>query len=222
MVELKNLTEQTKEITSSMKIGAAESAGFDDGGSDTDDDSEEDDMGDIVEELELQTRWLMQLAPTLEQNLINAENTRFHAPSPTGVNFSTSSPAAIYVSLVRERYRQAEAQLVERLGEANWQRHVGVRNRMEAKTFVHAEELVLAKSVSRPRSGFQDSGIGKSLLAQTQYIPSHTSFQSSNTEGEHDFLRVPATPQEVHNGIPFQCFICKSILTSIKTRVDWK
>ena len=79
--ELKNLTEQTKEITSSMNNRAAKSAGLDDGGSDTDEDdiSEDDDMGSIVEELGLQTRRLMQLAPTLEQNLIHAENTRFHA-----------------------------------------------------------------------------------------------------------------------------------------------
>ena len=224
MVELKNLTEQTKEITSSMKNRAAESAGYDDGGPDTDedDDLEEDDMGDIVEELELQTRWLMQLAPTLEQNLIHAENTRFHASSPTGVPFSVSSPAAIYVSLVRDKYSQAETRLVERLGEANWQRHIGVRNRMEPETLKPPEELAIAKSVFRPHSAFHDSGIGTSNPAQTQYALSHTSFQSSNTEGELKSLRVPAPPPEVHDGIPFQCSICRSMVTNIKTRVDWK
>ena len=222
--ELKILIEQTREITFSINHRAAKSAGLDDGGSDTDEDdiSEDDDKGDIVEELRLQTRWLMQLAPTLEQNLIHAENTRFHASSPTGLPFSVSGPAAIYVSLVREKYRQAETQLVERLGEANWQRHVGVRKRMEVEPPVPAEDLVIAKSVFRPHSAFHDSGIGTSIPAQTQYTPSHTSFQSSNTEGEHESLRVPATPAEVHEGIPFQCSICRSMVTNIKTRVDWK
>ena len=222
--ELKNLIQQSKEITFSINKRAVRGAGLDDGGSDTDEDdiSEDDDIGDIVEELRLQIRWLMQLAPTLEQNLIHAENTRFQASSPTGLPFSVSGPAAVYVSLVREKYRQAETQLVERLGEANWQRHVGVRNRMEAETPVPAEELVVAKSVFRPHSAFHDSGIGTSIPAQTQYTPSHTSFQSSNTEGEHESLRVPATPAEVHDGIPFQCSICKSMVTNIKTRVDWK
>ena len=222
--ELKDLTQQSKEITFSINKRAARSAGLDDRGSDTDEDdiSEDDDRGDIVEELRVQIRWLMQLAPTLEQNLIHAENTRFHASSPTGLPFSVSGPAAIYVSLVREKYRQAETQLVERLGEANWQRHVGVRNRMEAETPVPAEELVVAKSVFRPHSAFHDSGIGTSIPAQTQYTPSHRSFQSSNTEGEHESSRVPATPAEVHEGTPFQCSICKSMVTHIRTRIDWK
>lgn len=93
---------------------------------------------------------------------------------------------------------------------------------MEPEILEPPEELAIAKSVFRPHSAFHDSGIGTSNPAQTQYTPSHTSFQSSNTEGEHKSLRVPATPLEVHDGIPFECFICKSFLTNIKTRVDWK
>ena len=93
---------------------------------------------------------------------------------------------------------------------------------MEPETLNPAEELAIAKSVFRPHSAFHGSGIGTSILAQTQHTTSHTSFQSSNTEGEHESLRVPATPAEVYEGIPFQCYICKSMLTNIKTRVDWK
>lgn len=207
-----------------MNKSAAENAGLDDGGSDTDVDdiSDDDDMGDIVEELRLQTRWLMELAPALEQNLIHAESTKFHASSPTGVPFSVSGPAATYISLVRDKYRQAETQLVERLGEANWQRHVRVRSRKGPETTYPVEELAIAKSVFQPHSAFHDSGLGTSIPAQTEYTPSHTSFQSSNTEGGHETLRVPATPAEVHEGNPFQCDLCHSILTKIKTRVDWK
>lgn len=221
--ELKYLVKQTRVITSSENTRAVENAGIEDRGSatDQDDTSEDDDTGNIFEELGLYTRWLTQLGPTLEQNLIHAENARFPASCPTGVPFSASGPAAIYISLVREKYRLAQNQLVERLGEANWQRHVGVRNGMDASVDVH-EDLAIAKSVFRPYSAFHDSGIGTSIPAQTQYALSHTSFQSSIAEGERSSLRAPATPAEVHENKPFQCFLCKSILSNIKTRVDWK
>ena len=223
---MKYLVEQARAITSSKNSIVTGSAGVEEGGSDTDDDdmSEDDGTGEIFEELGLHTRWLTQLAPTLEQNLIHAENARYQTSCRRGATFSVSGPAAIYVSLVREKYRQAQNQLVERLGEANWQRHVGVRTRMEASVDVHppAEELAAAKSLFRPYSAFHDSGIGTSVHTQTQYAPSHTSFRSSNTEGERETLRVPATPAEVHDGNPFQCFLCKSMLSNIKNRVDWK
>ena len=220
---MKYLVEQTRAITSSEDIRAVGDAGFEDGGSDTDQDdiSEDDDTDDFLEELGLYTRWLTQLGPIMEQNLIHAENARLQVSRPTIVPFSASGPAATYISLVREKYRFAQNQLVERLGEANWQRHLGVRNRMEASVDVH-EELAIAKSVFRPYSAFHDSGIGTSVPAQTQYAPSHTSFQSSNAEGERNSLRVPATPVEVYERKPFQCFLCKSMLSNIKTRVDWK
>ncbi len=219
---MKYLVEQARAIASSKNSLVTGSAGVEEGGSDTDDDdiSEDDVTGDIFEELGLHTRWLTQLAPTLEQNLIHAENARYQTSCRRGVPFLVSGPAAIYVSLVREKYRQAQNQLVERLGEANWQRHVNVRTRMEASVDVPspAEELAVAKSLFRP-SAFHDSGIGTSVQGQTQYA---SSFQSSIREGERESLRVPATPAEVHDGKPFQCFLCKSMLSNIKNRVDWK
>ncbi len=220
---MKYLVEQARAIASSKDSLVTGSAGVEEGGSDTDDDdiSEDDVTGDIYEELGLHTRWLTQLAPTLEQNLIHAENARYQTSCRRGAPFLVSGPAAIYVSLVREKYRQAQNQLVERLGEANWQRHVKVRTRMEASVDVPspAEELVVAKSLFRPYSAFHDSGIGTSVQGQTQYA---SSFQSSNREGEHESLRVPATPAEVYDGKPFQCFLCKSMLSNIKNRDDWK
>ena len=225
--ELKYLVEQARAITSSQKGVVIESAGGEEGGSDTDDDddiSEADVTDEIFEELRLHTRWLTQLAPTLEQNLIHAENARYQTSCRRGAPFSVSGPAVIYVSLVREKFRQAQNQLVERLGEANWQRHVNVRTRIESSLDVAppAEELAVAKSLFRPYSAFHDSGIGTSVQGQTQYAPSHTSFQSSNKEGELESSRVPVTPVEVHDGRPFQCFLCKSMLSNIKNRVDWK
>lgn len=198
--------------------------------SDTDQDSSSDD-GDttsIAEELRLQTQWLTQLGPVLEQNLFSAQKARMQVSLPESVSFSVSGPAKIYVSLVREKYKQAQNQLVERLGEANWQRHISVRNSMKASIDV-AEEISapvedsgVSRSLFRPYSTFHDSGIGSSIPSQTEYAPSHTSFQSSNTEGGRELIRVPATPAEVSDGKPFQCFLCKCVLSNIKNRVDWK
>ena len=228
--ELKYLVEQIKVITSTRNHAAISISSDWEDESDTDEEnsSDDDNTTDIVEELRLQTQWLTQLGPILEQNLVSVQKTRIEASLPAPVPFSVSGPAGIYVSLVREKYKQAQDQLVERLGEANWQRHISVRRSMEASANIAEEttapiaDSAVARSVFRPYSAFHDSGIGPSIPAQTEYAPSHTSFQSSNTEGERELVRVPATPMEVNDGKPFQCFLCKCVLSDIKNRVDWK
>ena len=225
--ELKFLAEQTKDITSTRDHAAPlnNSDWADESDTDEEDSSDDDDTTNIVDELRLQTQWLTQLGPILEQNLISAQKPRIQAPLPATVPFSVSGPAEVYVSLVREKYKLAQDKLVERLGEANWQRHISVRKSMEASANVVEEPVessAVAQSVFRPYSTFHDSALGPSIPEQTEYAPSHTSFQSSNTEGEREYIRVPATPVEVTDGKPFRCFLCKCILSNIKNRVDWK
>ena len=84
------------------------------------------------------------------------------------------------------------------------------------------QEHQVPHSLFRPYSAFHDSGIGTSVPAQTSYAQSHTSFLSSNTEGEHGSPRVPPTPVGVSAGKPFQCYLCGHVLSSIKNRVDWE
>ena len=135
---------------------------------------------------------------------------------------------------MREKFQQAQTQLVERLGEASWQRHRDVRQRRDQINNA-TEELPspavaegdgdgeqMPHSMFRPYSSFHDSGIGTSVPAQTTYAASHASFQSSNTEGGRTFLRVPPTPGEVSIDKPFQCCYCGNVLLKIKNRVDWK
>ena len=227
---MKFLVEQTKDITSARDHAATlnDSDWADE--SDTDEESSSDDDGttNIVDELRLQTQWLTQLGPVLEQNLVSAQKPRIQVSLPAPVPFSVSGPAKVYVSLVREKYKLAQDKLVERLGEANWQRHMFVRKSMKApanvaeETTAPVESSAVARSMFRPYSTFHDSALGPSILGQTEYAPSHTSFQSSNTEGERESIRVPATPVEVTDGKPFQCYLCKCTLSNIKNRVDWK
>jgi hypothetical protein len=63
------------------------------------------------------------------------------------LEFHVSGPARTYILHICNRFPQANSQLVERLGEANWQRHIALRGLpMQADSSdVPVEEL--AKSV---------------------------------------------------------------------------
>lgn len=232
--ELRHLVECTSTIISyqSEKDGGANS----DNGSVTDEDSGSDD-GDtsgIVPELRSQIVHLQELGPTVQRNLLLTQKAGVESSYPPVVPFHLSDPANIYVSLVREKFKHAEDQLIDRLGESNWQRHKIVRERMESvkrhpeeanermeqNRFVHDQDVPY--SAFRPYATFHDSGIGTSVPAHTEYALSHTSFQSSNSDGEHGSMRVPPTPVEVSAGKPFQCAFCGCTLLGIKNRIDWK
>ena len=183
---------------------------------------------DTVEDISFATTCLIELGPSLEQNLQHAETARNQSSHLTSVPFAVSDPAMIYVSLIREKFKQAHYRLVERLGEANWQRHRDVRDEIEKSELSPeermkvGEEKDIACSLFRPYSDFHDSGIGTSVPAQTEYAPSHTSFLSSNAEGEHVSLRVPKEPPEVGAGKSFQCFLCRRVISNVRNRIDWK
>lgn len=196
---------------------------------DSDSDTIDKSPNDVCEEIGFSTHCLIELAPVLEQNLLRAQRAHAQPANILERKFLLSDPASIYVSLVREKFEHAQDQLVNRLGEANWQRHTSVRQRIED---VHAADQNneaevfkgpdMGSSIFRPYSAFHDSGIGTSVPVQTTYAPSHTSFQSSNTEDTQDCLRVPPTPANVTEGKPFQCYLCGHLLSKIKSRVDWK
>ena len=234
--ELKYLVEQARTIACNRGEKDGESGSDDSYGTDEDSasDDEDEETSDIVQELRTHIHYLVELGPTLQQNLLYARKARIESSYPPVVPFRLSGPAKIYVSLVREKHRNAEDQLVDRLGESNWQRHRIVREQM-ARTKKQSEEEDGSveenpsvkdqdglHSAFRPYSTFHDSGIGTSVSAHTEYAPSHTSFQSSNIEGEQGSIRVPPTPEEVGAGKPFQCPFCGSTLLNIKNRVDWK
>ena len=218
--ELKSIVRQTRHIISGNSIEVLESG---DGSGEESDSGAEDssDAGsyDICEDIAFTTACLTELGPSLEQSLACAERSRLRSTRPPPVSFSMSGPAEFYVSLVREKYRQAPDQLVKRLGEANWQRHMGVRKRVGNTTSTIEEDLGPTCSVFRPYSAFHDSGVGTTNPPQS--IQSHASFISSNTEGNQNSLRVPPVPAELIAGKPFRCHLCRQFLY-VKNRVSWK
>jgi hypothetical protein len=168
---------------------------------------------------------LMDFVFVLEQSLQNADSDfrRIRQSGP----FELSSPAHAYVANIREKYRHADLKLVQRSGEANWQRHVRVRSMSKPAEVAEARAVSMdAKSIFTPFSMFHDSGLGKSLPTASAYAASnasHTSFASSLADGkESTSLRIPVTPAEVATGKPFDCSICGQTQYNIRDRIAWK
>lgn len=184
----------------------------------SDSESEADPRARSIKYLTAYIQGLMDLGPMIEINLIESERRPDDAQQPALPAFDVSEPARTYVSVVRDKFPKAPTRLVERLGEANWQRHVQVRKRITdpgEKTF---KERI-------PVSVFHDSGIGSTMPSGSQYAATtftRSSFNSSMAEKEYGSLRVPPTPKEVSLGQPFQCFLCQVTQRKIKNRVDWK
>ncbi|KAL6720942.1 hypothetical protein ACLMJK_000042 [Lecanora helva] len=231
--DLEHLVELSRLITSSDPDNNEDcnSCGSSDSGEESDDEGN----GDLVHVLRFQIRRLVELGPTLQQNLMYAQKPQLENQYPPIVPFHLSTPARWYTSLIREKYKDAEDQLIDRLGEANWQRHKGVRESMEKSSNhkdndeespegLNIETKTIAESFSafRPDSAFHDSGIGTSVPAQTAYAPSHTSFQSSCSERDPKAVRVPPMPKEAITGSTFRCPFCAGTPVHVRNRVEWK
>ena len=182
----------------------------------------DDNVPDFCEDVVFVVKCLMELGPSLEQNLVSTGRSAHSVSTSASVLFCLSGPAESYVSLVRDKFKKASRELVERLGEANWQRHLKVRNIFEGTENDSAKDQATARSVFQPDMTFHDSGIGTSVPAGTKYAPSDTSFRTTNTEGPLRSLRVPPTPIEATNGKSFRCRYCGFIVSTVRTRTQWK
>ena len=171
---------------------------------------------------------LVDLSPAIENNLIPVER-KFRVAKLDPEGFSLSTPARTYVSLIMDKFPKAALRLVERLGEANWQRHIIVRDRIERGT----EKAQVVSDMNQAAifsqygkvSLFHDSGLGTSVSAKSRgvaSVASHSSFTSTVAEEGQRWARVPPTPSAVSHGKPFQCSICFNMQAEIRSRIDWK
>jgi hypothetical protein len=143
------------------------------------------------------------------------------------VSFHVTEAARPYVLQVHDKFRNADVSLVERLGEANWQRFIRVRQQLAHGDQDADKQEAGPETHSRftPASKFHDSGLGSSLPGKTSFAPtvaSHSSFISGLSAKEGSYVRVPPTPNEVAEGLPFECFLCKQTLSKVRNRIDWK
>jgi hypothetical protein len=144
--------------------------------------------------------------------LRNAQNSK-------QVAFEVSDPAHPYVQSILDRF-------VNLLAEANWQRHIALRNIHRTATHdVNPAEVLLdiqalTKSIFVPVPMFHDSGLGSSLPAQSNCaisVASHLSFVSSVADKTNGGLRIPSTPKEVFERVPFACQVCGRVLVGLIT-----
>jgi len=143
---------------------------------------------------------------------------------------SIFDPALAYVQNIRDKHPGADPELVRRLGQANWERHIRIRRLMgQDVTDTEGESTPhCARSDFKPASTLRDSGIGTSIRTPPPlyaYEPSVvTSIQSTraNTNGNGYHFRIPEMPQEESPGRGFPCPICRRHLIDIQTRSDWK
>lgn len=173
----------------------------------------------ILDQIDFSIQCLMELGPTLRRNLLDFETTSSDRSRQASALFSVSTPAMSYVSALREKFPNASSHLVERLGEANWQRHLRIRGRIFPDAVADEAQ---PSSLFKPSSMFHDSGIGTTVPPQSRYSPSHASYCSSNLDTDTGSLRAPPTPAEVATGKPFPCHICWTMLSGIKDRIGWK
>ena len=165
---------------------------------------------------------LMELSPTLEASYKFRHQTRVKRSRPP---ISVTNAATIYVGNVRDKFPRAAQELVDRLGEANWQRHERLRNVQvpELQEALAPVAVDIPKSLFQPVSLFKDSALGSSLPTVSERqdsVASHSSFLSSNA-GEPVRLRVPRIPIAPDWGKPYPCPFCKMTI-NIHNRVDWK
>lgn len=171
----------------------------------------------FLRSLQTRTKLLMEICPALEQ-------TYFHANKPTkGLattlpTFSVSEAAQHYVRKVYERFDTGDIALIERLGEANWQRHQRLRTYQGMTAEERAREESMTQSIFRPASKFRDSALGASLPSTA----SHSSFASTATSGASAKARVPRTPSAVFRGEDFECEVCYKTVSGLRNRIDWK
>lgn len=182
------------------------------------------------DEIDTYITGLTDLVPTLE-DLLHEETQAPEEQDGRGgiVTFHVTDSAKQYVMQIRDKYPKASTTLVERLGEANWQRYVRIRRKMrQCESFEEepdGEERFPSFQSAFVPTEFDDSGLGSSVAFAphvTRSVASHTSFMSSHADREKGRLRVPHTPADVLEGVAFTCWICGNELSSIRNRIDWK
>ena len=161
--------------------------------------------------------------------------------------FEASEMAQSYCRNIMDKFPGAPQGLVQRLGEANCERHKRIREQLEypcnleeVRTQLEVDEVEDdCKQTDAGRDTlFHDSGLGTSIAAPSTLLavpptstflnrrpakaPSTATFTSFLTDDTSHGGRMPPMPYDAHTGKPFKCNICGQIIRNVTTRVDWK
>ncbi|KAK4464391.1 hypothetical protein QBC42DRAFT_45550 [Cladorrhinum samala] len=198
-------------------------------GSDSDSDSDEsssgdsvrssgDDMAEIAEDLRTDTCCLAGLGPLLK-------NPVYDMPAeaePQTLLACTWHPTQHYSDKIQSRFPQADKDLVNRLGKANYKRYLrcqAVRDDGHQNEGSVAGEDTASYMAPTLAAGskFHDSGIGSSIA------PTTVSYAETVMSYSHDgrSVRVPPLPEGAKDGRPFECVACSRMVV-MKNASAWK
>lgn len=172
----------------------------------------------------------MELVPSMERTLTLSDE-RQTEQLLRKVSFRVSEPAGPYMQNILDKFPRAEITLVERLGRANWQRHMSVRRRMEdisrlAQAIQHYDPVnpEAGDSILRRHPELHDSGLGTTALPQSTdaaSATSNTSIGSSSADRRGESRINVSIPYEGAARKPFQCKICGKMLEKVTRSKAW-
>lgn len=123
------------------------------------------------------------------------------------------------VDLISSRFPLASNQLVQSLGQSNWDRYNHVKtlreNAIEESDVIFGEKAI---------SEFHDSGIGTSAAAQSSLgheIRSEYAATVVSSRARSSHKRLPPLPESGRSGEAFECEVCNRKVQIQRTR-EWK
>ncbi len=220
---------------------------------DSDSDSGNADAGanSVINSLTTYVSCLLDSVPSLEQA---AKNSADHEEALVLQElvpnvFKVSEAARPYCRNIMDKFPKAALGFVERLGEANWERHTRVRECLEnAPSTDEIAEITAEdgceKTVAGQETLFHDSALGPSIRTAPTLVPdirdsthaavvrssptraasyaTFTSFLTHETYGGNRGVRIPPPPDAALTGKPFRCQVCAQFVRNLHNSIEWK
>ncbi|KAI3320342.1 hypothetical protein HD806DRAFT_507302 [Xylariaceae sp. AK1471] len=206
-------------LTNKMESDQAGEGSSDDD-SDTSSVFEVDPLSEIVEDLTSNVEHLMDLDALYDTA---KEDTNLYEEEPvakvvTSLASASSSAAKFYTEMIQMRFPEANYELLDYLGRANYYRFVrGSQQREKNEHQAEGDPETMGHAATTiDGSRFHDSGIGTSL-----HTGSYAETVMSFHHGNGSVVRIPPLPEEGKKGLPFSCIACgKKVI--IRTNRAWK
>ncbi|KAF2116697.1 hypothetical protein BDV96DRAFT_645109 [Lophiotrema nucula] len=179
------------------------------------DEEEYDEVDAIVNDLKTYVQCLVDLSNSLECPAMDPDHEDDEASLP---RLQIRAAHDFYADIITRKYPQANIEVVEHLGKANWERYQRLQaerrlNVARGDTEEYASRSILADSE------FKDSGLGTSVPAQSSYAQSVISILSTVSSGAQ--LQIPPLPASAKSGLPFECLACGKNV-KVQTNREWR
>jgi hypothetical protein len=174
-----------------------------------------DSIDEVLEDLKVGIRCLIDLIPSI---LWPAEDLEHREKAPKLDFLQERTAHQYYSDLLNKRFPEADPNLIERLGQANWTRYKRGQAEREANVEKETIDIDPSRSVYSP-SKFHDSGLGSSVPARTTYSQSIVSSFSNHTDGSRS--SIPPLSENAKKGEPFPCDACGRSIR-VKSHYEWR